>query len=240
MKSLNQKGFALAMMVALLPVILAAGLASYAAISFLQIEQRFLYICRSGGIAGQEKAGKQIEALLHLNTKATLLIAKEKSARAALVAAEAAGNAYAAAAAETRLRMVQAEQEVLNLRQKEILLQGNLALQMAQQYTASKLGILTSDLTDYKSLFETNARIQTHSAPRMAVSPEGTDIAPTYRTNPDIEQSQVLVQQWQYQLRVQKHLQNFISGDFKFKQSCSVSITDRGGSWVPKILRDKY
>lgn len=240
MKKPNQKGFALALMVVLLPVVLAAGLASYAAMTFLQIEQRFLYTCRSGGIDGQEKAGKQIDALLKLNPKATRLIAEEKSAKAALVAAEMSTNPYAIAKAEARLRYVQGKQEILNLRQKAIVIAGNSALQTAQQNTARKLGLLTSEITDYKSLFETSARIELKTPPRLAVSPEGADIAPTYRTDPDIEQRQALVHKWQYQLRVQRHLQGFISGDFKFKKSCAITVTEKGSSWTPKILRDKF
>jgi hypothetical protein len=237
MKIPDKKGFAMAMMIPLLPVILAAGFASYAVMSFLQIEQRFLYTCRSGGMGGQEKAGKQIEALLKLNTKARKLIQQEQQALEKIAATT---GTPAQAAAIIEHTAIQAQQGILKLRQQQIIMQGNLSLQMAQQSTARKLGLLTSDITNYKSLFETGARIETRAAPRLAVSPEGADIAPTYRTDPDIEQSQAMVHQWQYQLRVQKYLQSFISGNFRFKQSCAVTVTEKGSSWTPKILRDKY
>ncbi|QDK46772.1 hypothetical protein DOM22_17215 [Bdellovibrio sp. ZAP7] len=233
----DQKGFALALMVALLPIVLAAGLASYAAMTFLQIEQRFLYTCRSGGIDGQENAGKQIDALLKLNPKATRLIQKEQRALAK-IAATAGTPAQAAAIIEHEA--ILAQQGILKIRQQQIIIQGNFALQISQQNTARKLGLLTADINGYKSLFETSARIEPKAAPKLAVSPEGADIAPTYRTDSDIERRQALVHKWQYQLRVQQHLQSFISGDYKFNKSCAVTVTEKGSSWTPKILRDKF
>ena len=240
MQRLDQRGFALAIMVPLLPVLLALGLGSYAVITFLQIEQRFSYICRSGNLIGQEKAAKQIDALLKLNQKATQLIIKERNAKAELVAAEMSMNPFAIGKAAAKHLKIQGEQEVLNLRQKAIIQQGNMALIFAQQKTSRELGLMTTELTNYRSLFDTSAKIFPGSAPPLAVSPEGTDIAPTYRTDADIETQQKLAHRWQYRLRVSPHLQSFITGNFFFEKSCAVSVTQKGSSWVPKILRDKY
>jgi hypothetical protein len=237
---MNNKGFALAIMVPLLPVLLALSLASYAVMTFIQIEQKFSYTCRSGNLLGQEKAAKKIEDLLGLNDNATRLIIKEKNAKAELMAAEMSTNPYAIAAAEAKIVKIHGEQEVLNLRQKGIIEQGRLALMNAQQTTARDLGRMTAEITNYRSLFGTSARVSSRSAPSLAVSPEGTDIAPTYRTDPDIEKKQALAHRWQYELRVNPHLQRFISGNFKFEKSCAVSVTEKGRSWVPKILRDKF
>lgn len=240
MQRMNQRGFALAIMVPLLPVLLALGLASYAVITFLQIEQRFSYTCRSGNLIGQEKAGKQIDALLKLNPKASLLITREFAAKAELAVATASENIPGVMRAERKLNSIHEEQEVLHLRQKAIIQQGHMALMMAQQKTSRDLGLMTTELTNYRSLFETTARISPSSAPPLAVSPEGSDIAPTYRTDADIETKQKLAHRWQYQLRVNSHLQSFISGNFRFEKSCAVSVTQKGSSWVPKILRDRY
>ncbi|QLY24977.1 hypothetical protein [Bdellovibrio sp. KM01] len=233
----DQKGFALALMVALLPVVLAVGLASYAVMTFLQIEQRFLYTCRAGGIEGQEIAGKQIEALLKLNPKASKLIQKEKQALEKIAATT---GTPAQAAAIIEHEAILAQQGILKLRQQQVIIQGNFALQMAQQNTVRKLGLLNADITGYKSLFESIARIEPKAAPRLAVSPEGADIAPIYRTDSDIEQRQALVHEWQYQLRVQRYLQSFISGEYKFKKFCAVTVTEKGSSWTPKIIRVKF
>ncbi|UYL09169.1 hypothetical protein B9G69_001085 [Bdellovibrio sp. SKB1291214] len=239
MRKINQKGFALAMMVPLLPVLLAMGLASYAAMTFLQIEQRFSYTCRSGNLLGQTKAGKQIDALLKLNPKASKLISDERKAQAELALAISIKDVPGATKAQLKINSIHAKQEVLNIRQKAIIQQGNLALTNAQQSTSRELGLMTTKIIDYRSLFDTSARVTSSSYPKLSVSPEGTDIAPIYRTDSDIEQKQVLVHRWQYELRVNRHLQSLISGSFKFQKSCAVTVTEKGQSWVPKILRDK-
>ncbi|WP_413585324.1 hypothetical protein [Bdellovibrio sp. HCB274] len=238
MKPFNQNGFALAIMVPLLPVILAFGIMSYAALGFMQIDQKFTHACRSGALTGQEKAGKQIEALLKLNPKAQKLIQSLKQTEQALLAA--AGNPVATAAAAARIALITAAQSVLRVRQEQIILQGNLALQLAQQKTASRLRQVRAEMNSYDSLFTSQTMTSSSLAPRLAVTPDGPDIAPTYRTLPDIENRQALVQSWQYQLRTPRHLRGFLNGDFSFKKSCSVTVTAKGNSWMPKIQRDRF
>ncbi|WP_413582600.1 hypothetical protein [Bdellovibrio sp. HCB288] len=237
MKFQNQNGFALAIMVPLLPVILGFSLMSYAAIGFMQIDQKFNHACRSGGLAGQEKAGNQIEALLKLNPKAAKLIQELTLAERALLAAKDPGTQ---AALIMKIAAIRKAQSILSIRQKQIILQGNLALQSANQSTSSRLRMVGTELRDYDSIFTTKFTTQPRTAPRLSVSPDGPDIAPTYRTDLDIETRQALVQSWQYDLSMPHHLRGFISGSFKFKKSCSVTVTAKGQSWTPKIQRDRY
>ncbi|MEK2688938.1 hypothetical protein [Bdellovibrio sp. GT3] len=237
MKFQNQNGFALAIMVPLLPVILGFSLMSYAAIGFMQIDQKFKHTCRSGGLAGQEKASKQIEALLKLNPKAANLIRDLRQAERALKVAK---NPAVQAAILVRIGIIQAAQHVLSIRQKQIILQGNLALQSANQSTSSRLRKVGTELRDYDSIFTSKFLSHPRAAPRLSVSPDGPDIAPIYRTDPDIETRQALVQSWQYDLSMPLNLRGFISGSFKFKKSCSVTVTAKGQSWIPKIHRDRF
>ncbi|WP_413575885.1 hypothetical protein ACLVWU_15985 [Bdellovibrio sp. HCB290] len=232
MKKLNQKGFALALMVPLLPVILAFGLMSYMALGFMQLDQKFKYACRTGGLAGQEKAGKQIEALLKLNPQAQKLIDRLRQAELE----QRAGSPKAAA----KILVITGLQSILRIRQEQIILQGNLALQSAQQNMAQKLRQVRTEMSDYDSLYSSQTVIFSRLAPRLAVSPDSSDIAPTFRTLPDIENRQALVQNWQYHLRTPRHLRGFLNGDFSFKKSCSVTITEKGNSWLPKIQRDRF
>lgn len=236
----SNNGFALAIMVPLLPVLLGVALASYGALTLLQLEQRFSYTCRSGGIIGQEKAGKQITSLLKLNPKALKLILQERLAQKRVVAAGLSGNGAAIATAMANLKKIHLQQQALSIQQKQIITQGNLHLRQAQTNTGRQLRELALGLNSYNSLFHIQPRTEMAMPPRLAVSPETTDIAPTYRTDPDIEERQQLVQRWQYRISVQRYLGSFLNGNFQFKKSCAVAVTERNQSWVPKIPKDKF
>ncbi|WP_413558682.1 hypothetical protein [Bdellovibrio sp. HCB209] len=234
---MNNRGFALAIMIPLLPVLLGMAFAGYGVLSLIQIEQRFLFTCRSDGILGQEKAGKQIDALLKLNAKATQLKIQKTAAKLKVLATMGTPANFAAV---KRLQSIQSQQQTLDTKQKQIISEGNRHLQEAQITTSRNIRKMAGDLKLYNSLFKAQYQTQGGATPRLAVIPDSTDIAPTYRTAPDIEERQSLVQKWQYRLSVQDHLHSFTAGSFKFEKSCSVSVTERNHSWVPKILRDKF
>jgi len=235
----NQKGFALAMMMALLPVMVGLFLLMSAVLGVNQFNLRTQQACREGGLRGQEQVAPLLKKLLGLNPQAVKLKTAEAQAQARLKAAIAAQNPPVITAARAHLLIIQLQRRTLDLRQKQLIQQSNLALLQAHRKTHQALGgALNEGLPTFNYL-----KIVSHrnfsSPPKLAVRPESSDVAPTYRTSVNFESDQALAHSWQYQLQVRSSFQNFLMADLKWNPACAVTLKEENLSWVPKIKKVK-
>lgn len=236
---MNQKGFALAITMALLPVLVGLFLLLFAILGVNQFNLSTQQACREGGLRGQQQVAPLLQQLLALNPRALKLKLDKILAEAKLAAAISSGNPIAAAAARTEIASIQLQRKILDFKQKSLIQQSNLLLLTAHQKTASNLRIaLTRGLPTFNYL-KIDSRQSFTSASKLAVRPESSDIAPTYRTVENFDEQQALVHSWQYQLRVRSPFQNFLMADLKWSPSCAVTLKQDGFSWIPKIKKVK-
>ncbi|MNL05549.1 hypothetical protein D3C87_1261550 [compost metagenome] len=236
---MNQKGFALAITMALLPFLLGLFLLLFAILGVNQFNLSTQQACREGGLRGQQHVAPLLQQLLSLNPRALKLKLAELQAQAKLAAALSTGNLPAAAAARTEIASIQLQRKVLDFKQKSLIQQSNLFLLSAHQRTASSLRVARTQGLPTFNYLKIESRQHLTSAPKLAVRPESSDIAPTYRTLENFDSEQALAHSWQYQLRVRSPFQNFLMADLKWTPSCAVTLKQDGFSWIPKIKKVK-
>lgn len=236
---MNQKGFALAITMALLPVLLGLFLLLFAILGVNQFNLSTQQACREGGLRGQQNVSPLLQQLLALNPRAINLKIAEYQAQLRLASAISLGNPPAIAAARTHLSAVQLQRKTLDLKQKQIIQQSNLLLVAAHNKTAASLRLALSQGLPTFNYLKIDSRQYVNSAPKLAVRPESSDMAPVYRTVENFDTQQALVHSWQYQLRVRSPFQNFLMADLKWSPSCAVTLKQDGFSWIPKIKKVK-
>lgn len=234
----NNKGYALALMAALLPVLMGLLFLGAAVMITLKVNQQYLYTCRTEGVRGQRLVGPHLKVLLSLNPVSVALRTKKYLAMGKMAAALAAQNYVALAKATTEYNAALENLRKLDIQQKQLIQQSNLLLRTAHQKTQIKLrqdGSANKTLGILESTFSVDFR----EPPKLAVHPDDTDIAPTYSLEKDFENKQALVQKWQYTLRVVRPLRRLLSGIFHFEKSCAITLKEENKSWQPKVKKDK-
>lgn len=227
----NNKGFATALILALLPALVGAVLVTFAIVSFVQVEARIKYACRNTLLEGQSKVAVHLEKLLAMNPQALIL-------RAQLIAARRAAESGASPAALATLAAIEARVRVFMAKQQQLIIQSNLRMLKSQTQTRSR--VLSEG---HKSLSTIPLFTYELSGPiampkTLAVRPEGFE-PPTYNPVENFSDAQALEQSWQYRLKVVPMLAPFLSGDYRFQERCSVSLQQQELQWVPQIKKDK-
>lgn len=231
----NQKGFALTVTLALLPVILAGFFIAGATIGFIQQDLGLKHACRSGGIAGQKQVSAILTRLLDLNPKARSLKNKYDSLQRQLALTP---DPRHKAALMIRIGMVQAQRMALDLQQKTLLAQGHSELRLAHLKTQKNIARTFQTLSS--SFLEIRHSRLFGKAPRLAVRPDFSDIAPTYSPVPAFSVAQALAHEWQYQVSLAKPYSYFLPGRFQFQKACAVTLKKEGQKWIPQITKAKF
>lgn len=234
----NQKGSALAIILAILPVFIAGALLCFSLLGLVQNDLAMKYECRTEGQKGQKRVSPLLSTLLALNPVAIALKAELAKAIAELATAVASENPVAIAKATARYTKVLEKRDKLDRRQKQLVKQSNLFLQQTHTFTALSLrrtGAIASNI-----LLKTELGSVRGKAPKLAVRPDSPDIAPTYSLIDDFENKQALAHEWQYRIQVRPPFSNFLKGEFIFKKACAVSLAKENSSWHPKIIVGKF
>lgn len=229
----NQKGFALVILLAFLPVLISAFFLVFTFNGFVEKDLKLKHICRSEGIAGQTKVAPLLSQLLRLNPPALLLKAQFEKAQLELQVAIASENPVAIAKAVARLERILQKRKELDSKQKQIINQSNLLL---GNFHAQTKTMIFRELHQGSKAFTLNQTTLQGKAPRLAVEAESFDLAPTYRTVENFSAAQSLSHEWQYQMILMKPLDRFLDGKFKFKKGCAVSLAPDGPGWNPQIV----
>ncbi|MGZ3770515.1 MAG: hypothetical protein ACXVCP_10300 [Bdellovibrio sp.] len=238
MKNSNEKGFALVICIALLPVVIAGLLLSFSTFGFLQNDLALKYQCRTDGLESQKKIAPLLTNLLALNSLSRTLKFQYLAAVAELAAAIASENIPATIKAEHKINMILEKRQTLDKQQRQLISQSNLSLRTSYVSTANTLRNTGRNLSNL--LLKTRFISMPRKAPSLAVHPDYADIAPTYSLDIDFEIKSALAHEWQYKTEIQPPFSNFLKGTFEFKKSCSVSLTKENAKWIPKIIKGKY
>lgn len=227
----NKNGFAMALMTAMLPLLLGAVLVSFTIISFIQVDLKLNYICRTEGLKGQESVAPLLTTLLALNPRAVQLKLELIQAKAHATS----GNPAALA------HLAQVEAKVLSLiaRQQQLIRQSNILLVKAGTSAQIKLWQEKNQIARGVPLLSGSLEVLGSKSPSLAVRPDSVANPPTYSPVENFSAEQALEQKWQYRLSIVKPLQTFLTGDYVFTKSCAVTLKEEDTRWLPQIRRDK-
>jgi hypothetical protein len=206
----NQKGFALALMLGLLPILLGALFATSAAIGLMQSDLKFKHICRSEGLIAQEKVGRLLQVLMSLNSRALQLRIQLQAARASLAVAMAAHNPVAIAKFTKQIAQIKKAQLSLDIRQKNLINESNRELKMNHNRADRRLKTIASQTLNGFPGLQIGFQTRWVKPPRLAVEPDMPGIAPVYRTHARFEQEQTLAHRWHYQVEIRPPLNSFL------------------------------
>ncbi len=228
----NNKGFAMALMTSLLPILVGAVLVTFAIVSFIQTDLKIHHICRAGGVKGQESVAPLLKTLLSLNPMALKLKLELFQARAQATS----GNPAAIA------RLAEVEIRVLKFitRQQQLIRQSDLMLLKTHLNTQAKLWREQSLVQKFVPLFTGDLQVLQSKAPTLAVRPDSADSPPTYSPAENFATRQALEHKWQYRLTIVKPLQAFLSGSYFFEKSCAVTLKEENSKWLPQLKRDRF
>jgi hypothetical protein len=236
----SKKGFATVLLLSLLPVILAAGLALFFTFNFLKSDLAVLNVCRAKELEVQSKVGRNLTKLLTLNPRALTLRLEEARAEKALASAVESGNPAAIAAAEAYLLSIKMRRQDLHVRQRALietadawLRAGSLELphELQQEWFRHHRGL--------SSWLESRFQIGHVRAAKFAVMPDLPEVAPVYLLPPDFVEAQAWKQSWRFQLATTGWSRGFFKFNGGFERSCTVSLYPDGDDWVAHLKKDK-
>lgn len=225
----NNKGFALALMMALLPVMLGTLMVTWVIASFIQTDLKMNYLCRNEGLSGQQQVAPLLKTLLAMNKRATQLQIEFTAAKAAF---------YAAPTPQTKAKLEEVRFKVIlfKAKQQELIRAANVLLQHSHISGQAKLWREQNAIKNVLPLLSGEFQVLPTNAPTLAVRPTLPD-PPTYSPVEDFAHQQALEQRWQYRLTVKRPLQAFLSGDFRFEKSCAVTLKEGDLAWQPQIIK---
>lgn len=237
----DNRGFAMTLIMALLPALLGVLCLVFLGLAFVQFEMRENYLCRNQQLKTQNQVGPLLEALLELNPQAVELQTEYEAAQAELAAATASADPAGIAEASSELALIMSEKVALATQQQALIEQSNTLLEAGSAQTQRALSDQgRTFLEGLRPFLQNDFHMVPKTPPVLAVRPATTDIAPPYELVPDFENQQALVQEWQYRLRVGGPFAAFLRGQSQFDKNCAVTLRQQEEHWVAQILRDKY
>lgn len=238
MKSLkNEKGFALALIMALLPVFVAGLVVMFSTVNVTQIDLAAKHVCRKEGLSAQKRVAPLLTTLLSLNPLARSLKIQLLAAEAARALAVAQQNWVAAAKLSRKINEIKQKRKELDIRQKQIIQQSNLILGL--NHSTTSLRIRQNLHAKSNMLMSLQLLSLNGQAPKLAVRPDDSDVAPAYSPKDDFAQEQALAHEWQYRLSVRRPFSYFVSNEFDFKKSCAVTLVKENSQWEPTVNKGK-
>ncbi|UXR64348.1 hypothetical protein EZJ49_14865 [Bdellovibrio bacteriovorus] len=236
----SEKGFAAILVVSLLPCLLAGLFLVAVLMSFMQTDLELKHHCRSGGLSGQASVRPLLMSLLALNPVATTLKIQETAVLAKLAVAVSSGNVPAITTLKAQLAKIRQKRQELDLRQKQLIQQSNLLLARNHGSTAFDIRSRAQNLKTQFFFLNLSLRVLHEEAPRLAVHPDSSDVAPTYSPEESFETRQALAHRWQYRLTPRGPLAYFLAGSFQFDKACAVTLTKDARGWKTLITKGKY
>jgi hypothetical protein len=228
----NQKGFALVLMISLLPVVMAGAACLFVFVGLLEDRIVPKNACRRHLLMGLEQISTPLRTLMNLNPQAVQLRVQMKAALSALAAATAAGNPPAMARALRWVQKVRQQQRLLDRQQKILLRSAETLLRLAHDRAGAALrqkpiGFLKTE----------NLR---PSAVRVAVRPDVPTTAPVYVFEDDFETRQTLAYEWQSRFVLRGPLANFLTASGRFPDVCAATLTKETWPWQARLNEDRF
>lgn len=234
----GQEGFALALILAVLPALSAGVLLTSALIGITQSDLAMKYQCREHGQDGQRKVAPLLSRLLALNPLAQQLRLQQLKELQNIATATAAKNPVALAAATKRYLATVKKREHLDAKQRQLINQANFSL--GQTHSLTSRQIRSAGAASTNSFLKIQLTSLKGRPPRLAVHPNQSDLAPVYSPAPDFDSAQALAHEWHYRTIVSPPFSYFLPGDFNFTKACAVTLKKEKLAWIPAITRGRF
>lgn len=242
-QNLNQNGFALTLLVSLLPVLVCMTLGLFYLSAWLLPNENILHICREGLLHAEADSKKSIDSLIELNKTILVLRKSRLAAELSYSAALASGTPAAIVATKAILDSIIAAQKVILSRQLVIILEGNHALFQGLRDTRNQIQAAIDKSEHEQKSFN---RVEGHlnfSFPRLLAvrkieSPD--DGPPIYEIENEIRSKQALHVSWKLSEQLQKGLSKWNHLKLEKNTSCTASLELTDSKLIPVLIRDKY
>lgn len=236
----SENGFASILLLAILPLILAGGLALFAFFAFIKLDLATLNICRAKQLEVQNKVAKNLERLLRLNSQALRLRFAQAHAEKVLAAALKTALPPAIAAAEARLLSIKLRRQSLDLRQKNIIDEANLRVQRGATGLAKELHYEAQRHTaPLASWFQGRLSLGTSKIPSLAVKADLPEVAPLYELLPEFAEAQAWTQRWHLDFATTSWVRKYLMFKQRFARACTTSLYPDGAQWMARMKKDK-
>ncbi len=235
----NQKGFTQILLISVLPVIVGGFIIFHSAMGLIQLNTIVNSECRRQQISAQTEIRNLMLKLFSKNPRAMSLRTQLFQTRIQLAAAIASYNVPLAQALQLRIRYLIFQRQILDVYQKELIAQANLlSIKSTFQIYSQNIKNM-NEAQSLSPLLQISTRSLPPIPPKLPVVPDIADVAPVYRTASDFSNRQAFVQKWQYKIRVNKLLQNFVKADASFEKLCSTTIEGAKDQWIITTKEDK-
>jgi len=226
----NQRGFAQAFFISLLPILLAGFLVILFSQFFLKNWMQSLHTCRVELLTSQQKTKRHLKQLMDLNTLAKSLRLALMAARARLAVATASQNWPMVAEATRAIIQIEAKRKQLGLLQKSLILQANFEMAKGVESVARKIRQQSQHLQNKLPKFLAFRIHSIRPQPSLlAVQPDRPDTAPVYELQTQFKDRQALHVSWisEFQTRKEERYQ-WLLNHHKKQDGCSASLEPKG------------
>lgn len=239
----NQNGFALTLLVSLLPILLCSTLGIFYFSAWLHPNERVLQICREGLLNTQHETIKRIDSLVELNKTVLILRKSRLAAETSYNSALASGIPVAILASKLVLEAVIAAQKIIYGRQLVLIFEGNRSLFNGLIETKKRIqAAFDKTKQDQKIFNQFDGHLNFSLPPPLAVrkieSPD--DGPPTYEIENEIMSKQALHVSWKLSEQLLKGLSKWNSQKLEKKSSCTTSLELTNEKLSPVLIRDKF
>lgn len=237
----SEKGFSTVLFLSFLPILLTAFLAILFSQYLTKNWMQSMHICRTELLATQTQVSKTLKTLMDLNPQVKLLRAALIQAYVELAAAIASENYAWAARVQKRILDIQRQQRAIAKIQKALLLTANARMAAGPMKVASR--ILAQDRENQfrmPDFFKFKIRNIQPFPQVLAVQPDSSDSPPVYELKSNFTDSQALNVSWISVFTTNdKGPIQWITNSHSKKDSCGVSLEQKGSTFQPVLKGDK-
>lgn len=222
----NRRGFALVMMLSLLPVGLAVAFAAGAGGLVISERREAMNSCRTTLMTGLKQAAVPMQRLLDLNPVATALRLRTLQTQISLAAAVASWDIVGAAYHTAQLAKVMRQRRALDRMQKAL-------------YESARVLLVGAQTRAFAALNGRRGFLNILALPmrpaRPALRPKDPGLAPTWEKMPRFPEAQRLDQSWQWTFTVGGNAANFLKASHREREKCSATLNDSESPFFPEI-----
>jgi len=239
----NKHGFALILMLALMPLIMSAMIAYLLLNTSLQTWMNSLHLCRTQLLETQNQVGRDLDELLQTNNLVKTVRTQIVTTQLAIVAATAAYQLYAVPPLQKALLGFQQEERAIGALQKGLIVSANAKMKLgslnAQRKIQAQYRDLAPKMIEFVSLKLVSSRYATK---RLAVKADRPSApAAVYELENNFKQRQSLSVFWTTEIKIidSQWSKNWFRFSSQKSESCSSTLEKKDEQWKSILNEDK-
>ena len=237
---MNQKGLSTVMMLSFLPILLSVLLLFMSVFLIFQFRSETQYLCQTQLLKLQNRNEKTIQDLFRLNPKANKLRLQLISQQAKLFLAVANLNFPAITYYKIQIEKTKAQQMMLEIQQKNILMQNQILNQMQILKTEKLIRTEFIDLSQINFFLLKAELFQIHSEIQdLAVEKVWSGNGAAYQRKNRFSDQQLLSVKWNYQMQTNLKW-NGSQQNIQYQNACSATLEQKGLKWISNLKKVKF